>query len=242
MRISFLPSLKKHLVNGSPVWLGIQLQIGLWLTTWHLALIPHVPGHGSTHLLFRHAWVRGHSALTTHSGLQVGGLPICPGWHEHTAISFTILHKLFEPQGDGLHGSLGTSTNMYNVWYGFQKFLFKSPDVTSLHKTNGSPLYFGWQLHMGIWLTISQIALAPHVPMQGSTHLRLLQALFGEQSVFMVHSGLQPKYGSPWYSGKQVQAPLLHLEFVPHGDGLHGSSLLGFWGSEAKNENSCKVI
>lgn len=71
--------------------------------------MPQVPGHGSTHLLLRHAWVRGHSALTTHSGRQAGGLPISPGWQEHTATPLFTLQRLLGPHGDGLHGSLGTT-------------------------------------------------------------------------------------------------------------------------------------
>lgn len=42
----------------------------------------------------------------------------------------------------------------------------------------------------------------------------------------MTHSGLHPVYGSPMYSGRQVQDPTpfrsLQIAFAPHGDGLHG--------------------
>lgn len=65
-----------HLVKGSPVYLGGQLQIGLWFTTWHLALIPQVPGQGSMHFWLEHAWCNGQSELTIHSGLHVGGVPM----------------------------------------------------------------------------------------------------------------------------------------------------------------------
>lgn len=95
--------------------------------------MPQVPGQGSTHLLFKHACVNGHSALTTHSGLQLGGFPIKPNWHEHTAISLLTLHKLFGPHGDGLHGCLGV----------------KSLSII-LHSVNGSPSYPGKQLHVGM--------------------------------------------------------------------------------------------
>lgn len=44
--------------------------------TEHFVFNPHVPGHGSAHLLFIQARLLGHSVLTTHSGLQPGGLPI----------------------------------------------------------------------------------------------------------------------------------------------------------------------
>jgi hypothetical protein len=68
------------------------------------------------------------------------------------------------------------------------------------------------------------MAAVPHVPTQGSTHFFLKHALFCVQSVFTKHSGRQPKYGSPWYSGKHVHIPSLHAEFAPQGDGLHGSN------------------
>lgn len=90
---------------------SLQLQIGLWLTTWHLAFNPQVPGQGSMHLLFKHACCKGHSALTIHSGLHDGGLPLKPGWQEQTGIPLLILHILFGPQGDGWQGFLGGSVN-----------------------------------------------------------------------------------------------------------------------------------
>lgn len=62
-------------LNGSPVKLGGQEQIGVWLTQLHTALIPHEPGHGSRHFSFMHAWLLGQSELIVHSGRQAGGLP-----------------------------------------------------------------------------------------------------------------------------------------------------------------------
>lgn len=38
-----------HLEKGSPIYSGGQLQIGLWFTTWHLALRPQLPRHGLIH-------------------------------------------------------------------------------------------------------------------------------------------------------------------------------------------------
>lgn len=71
-----------------------------------------------------------------------------------------------------------------------------------------------------------QSVLKPHVPGQGSLHLLLVHDLSCGQSEFVTHSGLQPIYGSPKYSGKHVQEPAppcsLHIAFAPHGDGLHG--------------------
>jgi len=61
-----------------------------------------------------------------------------------------------------------------------------------------------------------------------------MHALIMGQSVFKIHSGRQPEYGSPWYSLKHEQIPLLHNAFDPHGDGLHGSSYCGLG---AMNQN-----
>lgn len=66
-------------------------------------------------------------------------------------------------------------------------------------------------------------AFWPQVPGQGSSHLFLMHALFLGQSLLRTHSGRQPWYGSPWYSGKQVHIPLLHSAFAPHGEGEQGS-------------------
>lgn len=81
-----------------------QLHIGLWLITWHLAPIPHVPGQGSLHfwLLQASFWLQ--SEFVKHSGLHNGGDPIKFDIHEHTAWLLISLHWLFGPQGEGLHG------------------------------------------------------------------------------------------------------------------------------------------
>lgn len=65
-----------HLRNGSPENPAGQLHIGLWLMTWHCAWIPQVPTHGFTHFKLLHASFLEQSELTTHSGLQDGGLPM----------------------------------------------------------------------------------------------------------------------------------------------------------------------
>lgn len=39
----------EHLVNGSPVYIGGQLQMGLCFTTSHFAPTPQVPTHGLMH-------------------------------------------------------------------------------------------------------------------------------------------------------------------------------------------------
>lgn len=105
----FRDVLKWHLINGSPVYLGGQLQIGLWVTTWHSALIPHVPGQGSMHFWLTQAWFSGHSELDMHSGLQVGGEPIYPIRHVQTAWLLMVLHKLYGPHGEGTQGFVGGS-------------------------------------------------------------------------------------------------------------------------------------
>ena len=65
--------------------------MGLWLVTWHLALLPQVPGQGSTHFWLMQAvsWLQ--SELTTHSGRQLGGLPWYPGIHAQTHTPLTSL-------------------------------------------------------------------------------------------------------------------------------------------------------
>lgn len=65
--------------------------------------------------------------------------------------------------------------------------------------------------------------------MQGLIHLLLTQALSRGHSLFITHSGLQPVYGSPVYSGRHVQepAPLRSLQtaLLPQGDGWQGSGV-----------------
>ena len=198
-----------HLMNGSPVNLGGHEQIGEWFTTVHLAPIPQVPGQGSLHFWLLQASFWGQSALITHSGRHDGGLPIYPGIQEHTACPLISRHCAFGPHGDGRHGSVGVGS-----WYG-------------LHSINAFPVIPVGHEHTGTWFKVEQIAFWPQVPGQGSTHLFLTQALSLGQSWFSTHSGRQPIYGSPWYSGIQVQIPLLHCAFGPHGDGLQGSWGIG---------------
>lgn len=100
--------MKMHMVKGSPVKSPGQLQIGLWFTTKHCALIPHVPRHGSIHFWLLQAIFEGQSELIIHSGLQFGGESKYPEIQEQTACSFILLHWLFGPQGEGLHGSFST--------------------------------------------------------------------------------------------------------------------------------------
>lgn len=91
-------------MNGFPVYPSGQEQTGLWFTTKQIAWVPHVPIHGSLHFWFKQAWFWGQSELIKHSGLHKGGVPRYSGAQVHTAWSFTSLHILFGPHGDGLHG------------------------------------------------------------------------------------------------------------------------------------------
>lgn len=75
----------------------------------HLALMPQIPGQGSTHLRFLQARFVVHSELTVHSGLHIGGDPKNVGEHEQIACPLNTRHRLFRPQGDGLQGSAGSA-------------------------------------------------------------------------------------------------------------------------------------
>lgn len=90
----------------------------------------------------------------------------------------------------------------------------------------GSPVKPGLQVQEGAWFIVRHSALIPQVPGQGSLHLLFKQAFERSQSAFMTHSGRQPVYGSPKYSGRQVHDPApflsLHKAFAPHGEGLQG--------------------
>lgn len=193
-----------HLVNGSPVYPVTQLQIGLWLTTWHRAWIPQVPGQGSLHFWLMHASFGGQSELTTHSGLHEGGAPIKPSIHEQTAWPLCSLHLLFGPHGDGLQG-------------------FMCSTAIGKHWINAFPLMPAGQLHVGMWLYTLHVACWPQTPGHGSLHLFLIQASCKGHSLFIVHSGRHIWYGSPWYSGKHVQIPSVHWALAPHGEGSHES-------------------
>lgn len=90
------------------------------------------------------------------------------------------------------------------------------------------PVMRSGHLHIGMWNRTSQIAVGAHTPLsQGFTHFWRWQALLEGQSELRTHSGRHPKYGSPWYSGRQTHSPLLHAAFAPHGDGLQGSRSCG---------------
>lgn len=80
---------------------------------------------------------------------------------------------------------------------------------------------------MGTWLNTLHKAFSPQTPVQGSTHLFRTQARVVGHSLLRTHSGLQPVYGSPKNSGKQLQTPLSQRAFDPQGEDAHGSVSTG---------------
>lgn len=100
-------------MNGSPVWLSKHVQTGVWLMTWQLALEPHEPGQGSRQRWRTQACWLGQSALSTHSGLQLGGAPMWSGRQEQAGTPPTSWHSELGPHGDGTQEgglSVGAST------------------------------------------------------------------------------------------------------------------------------------
>lgn len=202
---------------------------------------PQGSGHGDTHFLFLHVFSEGHSALTTHSGLQFGGDPLYSGKHEQMLRPFETLHWLFGPQGDGWHGLTGKSSwaaimllilimkikkiPISNCSWYYKYYNLRS----SLHAVNGSPMYPVLHVQRGEWLTTWQLAFDAHVPGHGSIHLFLVQALLLGQSELTTHSGWQPSYGFPIYPFRQMQAPALarsiHSAFAPQGEGSQAESV-----------------
>ena len=96
-----------------------------------------------------------------------------------------------------------------------------------LHSTNALPVVPAGHVQIAAWFETVHSAPIPQVPIQGSTHFCLTQALSLGQSEFKTHSGRHPWYGSPWYSGMQVQIPSKQFAFGPQGFGSHGSSANG---------------
>ena len=114
-RIEFyLLSTNEHSVKGSPENPSGQAHIGLWLTTSQVARNPQDPGHGSTHFWLLHAWFRGHSALSTHSGRHAGGEPKNDGKQEHTAWLLISRHWLLGPHIAVVQGCSNIETKKYD--------------------------------------------------------------------------------------------------------------------------------
>ena len=185
-----------HCENGSPKKPGLHTQMGMWLLTLQLALIPQRPGQGSWHFLFVQALSRGQSEFTTHSGLQFGGDPTMSAWHVHWHLS-PITRGGFElgPQGLGSHGSSATTGKMVcgGLW----------------QEVKGSPMYPAIQVHDPKWFITLHWALTPHSPGHGSTHFWFRHVLSEGHSGFVEHSVLHATYGSPKYSGMHWQAAAL---------------------------------
>ena len=76
---------------------------------------------------------------------------------------------------------------------------------SKLQPRNGSPMYPTTQVHTGLWFMTLHSALNPQTPGQGSIQCWLTQARVVIQSELTTHSGLHPLYGSPKYSGLQLQ-------------------------------------
>ena len=128
-----------------------------------------------------------------------------------------------------------TRINYFRCWgrsYDFEfwlRFNIENYDLLVIlrHCENGSPENPLLQTHIGIWFLTRQYAFTPQRPGHGSWHLRLIQALSGEQSEFMVHSGRQFG-GEPiiwdWQLHSQ-RSPTTRGKFAfgPQGFGSHGS-------------------
>ncbi|CAB0002809.1 unnamed protein product [Nesidiocoris tenuis] len=215
----------------------MQVHDGKWLTTWHTAFWPQVPGQGFWHLFRTHALSDGQSEFMTHSGLHPSyGFPMNSGKQEHDPAPFCSRQTALAPHGDGWQGVglswTGSAKN--KIKFNFPPFLefgyyhslwMLYSRSRKLHNENGLPVYPSGQIHWGVWLTTLQMASVPHVPGQGSLHFWLIQARFDGHSLLLAHSGLQFG-GDPWKSGKQEHEGLsptaLHCELGPHGDGAQG--------------------
>lgn len=68
----------------------------------------------------------------------------------------------------------------------------KNVRCTGRHCINALPSIPWGQLHIGRWFITSHTAFCAQTPMQGSTHFRLMQALFRGHSELRTHSGRQP--------------------------------------------------
>uniref|UniRef100_A0A1A9ZCQ9 Uncharacterized protein n=1 Tax=Glossina pallidipes TaxID=7398 RepID=A0A1A9ZCQ9_GLOPL len=76
-----------------------QWHIGIWLYTSHMALMAHVPGHGSAHLLRIQVLFRGQSEFNMHSGRHSSyGSP----WYSFKQEHSPSVQTAFTPHGDAL--------------------------------------------------------------------------------------------------------------------------------------------
>lgn len=86
-------------MKGSPVYPFKHTHIGVWLTTRHSALFPHISLQGFLHLLLIQARWLAHSLLLIHSGLQFGGAPTKLGRQEQDGESPNTSQREFGPHG-----------------------------------------------------------------------------------------------------------------------------------------------
>ena len=121
--------------KGSPSYPWLQMQRGTWFLTLHWAFCPHKPGHGSLHFLEIQASSGLQSEFRTHSGLQLGGLPIISGTQVHWHLSpMTWGVFVLGPQGLGSQGS-GASTGSIAKIQCLNVKVFKKPLLTDWSKT-----------------------------------------------------------------------------------------------------------
>ena len=176
---------------ASPVYPGLQVQMGLWFLTEHWAFLPQVPGQGSRHFFWTQAKWLGHSVLIRHSGLQpTYGSPMWSLIHLQAPALSLAEHSALAPQGEGLQGSTGSGLVMTSGRR-------EQPE-------KGSPVYLVGQVQMALWLTAVHRALYPQAPTQGSEHFCWIQALLLGHSALRTHSGRQLG-GAPMKPGRQVQ-------------------------------------
>jgi len=128
-------------------------------------------------------------------------------------------HSAFTPQGEGLHPVFVGSTTEGSTTAG-----------TGRQSAKALPVNPSRHEHDGAWLTTRHSALAPQVPGQGSTHLRLTHACLDGQSELMTHSGRQ--FGTePIIPARQAHwatpPTAWHWAFEPQGGGLHGFGGMG---------------
>ena len=104
--------------NPFPVNPVRQLHVGERLITRHSALKAHDPGQGSTQRLLIQVSLVEQSELRTHSGRQLGAVPIIFDWHPHWALFDTTWQTEFGPQGVGTQGFVGIGFKVDSSTFG----------------------------------------------------------------------------------------------------------------------------
>lgn len=127
---------RRQFENGSPVYPLGQEHTGMWFTTSHTAELPHVPMHGSTHLLRKQALFRTHSALVVHSGRHPAGSYGFP-WYSAMQRHSLPKHSAFDPHGLVLQKSCCFGSSSCTITFGWH-FMNGSPSKPSLHVQIGT--------------------------------------------------------------------------------------------------------